>query len=59
MPSRLMAPDESEARFANRPNKYSVFNSLPLKVRVMSMRPRMSSERSVELMARAWTMSAG
>ena len=38
------------ARFANSPNKYSVFSSRPRNVRVMSTRPMQSSASSVELM---------
>ena len=47
------------ARFAKRPKRYSVFNSRPSKVRVMSMRPRRSSARREEFMDFAWVWSAG
>ena len=39
------------ARFAKRPNRYSVFISLPSNVRVISTRPWTSSARRVEFIA--------
>lgn len=49
------------ARFANSPKRYSVLSSRPWKFRVMSIRPRMSSARRLELMAFAcvhWSETA-
>lgn len=42
------------ARFAKRPNRYSVFSSRPSKVRVMSTRPWIFSAKRVELIELAY-----
>ena len=42
------------AKFANRPKRYSVFNSWPENVRVISTRPWTSGARREELMDCAW-----
>lgn len=57
-PNRLSDPGVA-ARFAKSPNKYSVLSSRPLKVRVMSMRPKQSSDNREELTDLACVWSAG
>ena len=55
MPSREKESGSlaDDARLAKRPNRYSVFSSRPLKVRVMSTRPWTSAASKEELIALA------